>query len=297
MATHFPVSGLRSVDFTVPDLAVAVEFYTAVWGLDLADRTAGTAWLRATGSDPHVLALHDGDVPAIRSMTFRAAHDTDMVELTERVRSAGADVLHEPAPTDEHGGGTILALRDPRGRTIRIVQGDILAEPLPCDPDRPERLAHVNFNSTDVDADARFTEAALGFRLTDRSGMMAFERTNDDHHSIVIAEAAVDHLNHVAFQLPAWEGVMRAAGRMVDAGFPIGWGPGRHGPGNNVFAYFVDPFGFVIEHTAEVLQVDDDYRVGGPADWRWPAGRTDQWGICPPKTAECKAAQLAIPFA
>ena len=53
----------------------------------------------------------------------------------------------------------------------------------------------------------------------------------------------------------------------------------------------------MIEHTADVLQVDDDYRVGGPEDWTWPKGRSDQWGIAPPKTDQCKAAQLAIPFA
>ena len=160
----------------------------------------------------------------------------------------------------------------------------------------PERLAHVNLNSDGVDRDAAFFIEALGFRLTDRSKMMAFVRTNPDHHSVVIADAPVNGLNHVAFQLPTWEDVMTGSGRMIDNGFPIGWGPGRHGPGDNVFSYFVDPFGFVIEYTAEVLQVDDDYPVGSPGDWVWPAGRTDQWGICPPKSAECKAAQLAIPF-
>jgi catechol 2,3-dioxygenase len=125
---------------------------------------------------------------------------------------------------------------------------------------------------------------------------MAFLRTNDDHHSIVLAKATCDTLNHVAFNHECWEDVMKASGRMRDARFPIGWGPGRHGPGNNVFMYFVDPFGIVIEHTAEVSQVDDSYRVGGPEDWVWPEGRVDQWGIAPPKTDDCKAAQLAIPF-
>ena len=51
---------------------------------------------------------------------------------------------------------------------------------------------------------------------------------------------------------------------MIDAGFPIAWGVGRHGPGDNVFAYFIDPVGIVIEYTAEVLQVDDSYVVRGP---------------------------------
>lgn len=90
---------------------------------------------------------------------------------------------------------------------------------------------------------------------------------------------------------------MRASGRMIDAGYPIAWGVGRHGPGDNVFAYFIDPVGFVIEYTAEVLQVDDTYRVRGPDEWVWPPGRTDQWGIAPPKADHVKAAQTAIAYA
>lgn len=290
----FPITGIRSVDFAVPDLGAATDFYTGVWGLEVAERQAGAVWLRGTGTDPHLLALHAGEAAAIRSFTFRAGPDADPEALAAAMVAAGGTRVEAMV---DHAGGTLVAVRDPRGRTIRIVQGDRPAGPLAHDPDRPERLAHININSVDTDADARFFTGALGFGLTDRSKMMAFVRTNSDHHSVVIADAAVNTLNHVAFQLPDWEGVMRASGRMADAGFPIGWGPGRHGPGNNVFAYFVDPFGFVIEYTAEVLQVDDSYRVGGPDDWTWPDGRSDQWGIAPPKSTACKAAQLAIPFA
>lgn len=292
----FPITGLRSVDLTVPDLAAATAFYTEIWGLAVADRSTHGVWLRGTGDDPQLLALHAGGAAAIRSMTFRAASDTDLDGLLARTLIHGATLLHDIRPADEPGAGSLFAIRDPRGRTIRIVQDDIRATPLAPAVDRPERLAHVNINSVDTDADTAFFTSALGFAQTDRSKMMAFVRTNDDHHSVVIADAPVNTLNHVAFQLPTWEGVMRAAGRMADHRFAIGWGPGRHGPGDNVFTYFVDPFGFVIEYTAEVLQVDDDYRVGTPGDWIWPPGRTDQWGIAPPKTPECKAAQLAIPF-
>ncbi|MEH3159597.1 MAG: VOC family protein [Sphingomonas taxi] len=297
MARQFPITAVRSVDFDVPDLAAATAFYTEIWGLAVTARCDGTVWLRGTGSDPYLLALHAASASAIRSMTFRVAPGGDPRALAAAMVAQGAQLTVPHAPTDEPGGGMIVAVRDAQGRTIRLVQDDIPIAPLPADPDRPERIAHVNVNSDDVDRDAAFFTQALGFTLTDRSKMMAFVRTNDDHHSIVIAEAPVNTLNHVAFQMPGWEGVMRASGRMVDHRFPIGWGPGRHGPGNNVFAYFVDPFGFVIEYTADVLQVDDQYRVGRPEDWTWPPGRSDQWGIAPPKTPECKAAQLAIPFA
>ena len=84
---------------------------------------------------------------------------------------------------------------------------------------------------------------------------------------------------------------------MIDAGFPLAWGVGRHGPGDNVFAYFIDPFGIVIEYTAEVEQVGDDHVARGPSHWTWPPGRTDQWGIAPPKPEATKKAQLAIRFA
>jgi catechol 2,3-dioxygenase len=87
------------------------------------------------------------------------------------------------------------------------------------------------------------------------------------------------------------DAVMRGAGRMRDAGYPIEWGPGRHGPGNNVFAYFVGPDDFVIEYTAEVERVDERHRVRQPAEWVYAPGHSDLWGATAPPSARMKAAQ------
>ena len=125
---------------------------------------------------------------------------------------------------------------------------------------------------------------------------MAFLNCNRDHHSIALGDADNDALNHIAFLMPDVESVMRGGGRMKDAGFAIEWGPGRHGPGNNAFNYFVGPFGEVIEYTADVQQIDDTYRVGAPTDWTWPPGRVDQWGISAPPSPRLKAAQRAVFF-
>jgi hypothetical protein len=86
---------------------------------------------------------------------------------------------------------------------------------------------------------------------------MAFLNCNADHHSVALGITDNDALNHIAFLMPDLESVMRGGGRMKDAGHAIEWGPGRHGPGDNAFNYFIDPFGVVIEYTAEVEQVDD----------------------------------------
>ena len=54
------IAGLRSVALNVPDLAAAEAFYTRIWQLDVAARGDGALYLRGTGSDHHLLALHAG---------------------------------------------------------------------------------------------------------------------------------------------------------------------------------------------------------------------------------------------
>ncbi|MCG2628412.1 VOC family protein [Bradyrhizobium sp. WYCCWR 13023] len=294
---RFPVTALRSVDLGTPDLDRSMGFYCDVWGLSLVTRAAGVVYLRATGSDHHVLALYQSELPELGAVTFRVASVDDLASVAANAVAEGAQLIREPAPNDAPDGGVAMAIRAPEGGILRFVHGDISHAPEQLPSDRPERLAHVNLNSTDVDRSAAFYERALGFRLTDRSKAMAFVRCNSDHHAVVIADAKVNGLNHVAFLMPSLETVMRGSGRMIDAGFPIAWGVGRHGPGDNVFSYFIDPVGTVIEYTAEVLQVDDSYVVRGPDHWVWPPGRTDQWGIAPPKADHVKAAQLAVRYA
>jgi catechol 2,3-dioxygenase len=96
--------------------------------------------------------------------------------------------------------------------------------------------------------------------------------------------------------MPDLDSVMRMAGTMREAGYPIEWGVGRHGPGNNVFAYFAGPEEIPIECTAEVLQIDDCYRYRGPDEWSFPPGRTDQWGVTGPPSARIKRIQDIFRF-
>jgi catechol 2,3-dioxygenase-like lactoylglutathione lyase family enzyme len=294
--SEFPIVEICGVDIAIPDLILAERFYTTAWGLEVAARQDDKVYLRATGRDPHVLVLHPGAAAAVLSVTFRTSSLDDLPRLTAAVRAAGGSIVRAIAPVHEPGGGTAVTVETPEGYVLRFLHGDTVNAAGGPRKDFPLRLSHVNLNCADIAATRRFFEEALGFKLTDRSKAMAFLRCNEDHHAVVLADSGVNGLNHIAFMMPDLESVMRGAGRMVDHGYPIGWGVGRHGPGNNIFAYFLDPFGIVIEHTAEILQVDDSYVVRGPEDWTWPPGRTDHWGIAPPKSGKVKDAQLAIRF-
>jgi catechol 2,3-dioxygenase len=291
------VSALRSVALNVPDLSLAEDFYTRVWHLTVVDRAEGAIYLRATGADHHVLALHEAEGPAtLRNVTLRARSLAALDTVAQAAVKAGGRVLQPVGPVAEPGGGTALTIADPHGRIFRLVHGDAQHADASEVIDRPVRLAHTVLNTHDVAATQRFMEEVLGFSLADRTRIMAFMRCNSDHHSIALGDTDNDALNHIAFLMPDLESVMRGGGRMKDAGYAIEWGPGRHGPGNNAFNYFVGPFDVVIEYTAEVEQVDDSYQAGQPTDWTWPPGRIDHWGISAPPTAHLKQAQRAIVF-
>jgi catechol 2,3-dioxygenase len=101
----------------------------------------------------------------------------------------------------------------------------------------------------------------------------------------VLAKTNLATLNHIAFEMPETESVMRGMGRMKDNGYPIEWGPGRHGPGDNVFAYFCGPDEVPLEYAAEILQIDDSYESRPSSYWKFAPGRSDQWGITQPRSA------------
>lgn len=291
------IAALRSVALNVPDLQQAEAFYTEVWGLRVVARTEQAIYFGATGGDHHVLALHASDGPlSIRNVTLRAHTREALEAVAASALEAGGSVLASPHVVAEPGGGVAVLVADTDGRIFRVVHGDQVAAPQAAEADRPIRLAHAVLNAADIDKAQAFLEQVLDFSRSDRTRIMAFMRCNDDHHSLALGDTDNNALNHIAFLMPGLDDVMRGGGRMRDHGYGIEWGPGRHGPGDNAFNYFIGPFGEVIEYTAEVEQIDDGYHSGMPDDWKWPPGRIDQWGIGIGPTDSLKQAQRAVLF-
>lgn len=293
MAQQPRVSGLRSVEFAVPDVASAARFYRDTWGLEpVGVETGGIACLRATGAAHPILMLRGGPKPAVLCVELSAPDKAVVDALHARALARGADVQSRPAALPSDAGERYgFAFADLEGRRFAISCAADAGAAEPDAIDRPRKLSHVVLNSVAAERATEYFCDALGFRLSDRTVMMDFLRCNADHHSMAFVRTGRTGLNHVAFEMPNFDALMRGTGRVKDAGFPVEWGVGRHGPGNNIFNYFIDPNGFVIEYTSDVLQIVNEaaYPVGGPDDWKWPSGRTDRWGAAPP-SARLKAA-------
>lgn len=295
-STTASVTAIRSVEFGVLDLDASRRFYEDVWQLTPTERYDGAAYFRASGPDHHVLALRQHDSPALLRASLAAPNRAAVDALYEQVGRDGGTPLGAPAALDEPGGGYGFTFTDPEGRTFAISsEVETQREATPT-ADRPRKISHIVVNAVDADRSMAFLRDALGFRKRDETARMVFMGCSPDHHSIAITRMGTTSLNHVAFEVPDLNSLMRGAARVRRAGHALEWGIGRHGPGSNIFAYFCDPSEIVIEYTDALDQIDDaTYTPHGPDYWKPPIpGNPDYWGFAAPPSERFERATGAL---
>ena len=285
------INGLRSIELGVPDLQKSADFYRKVWALEDVAAEGDSLHLRGTGTDHHVVTLRQRPKAGLLGVHFSAPDRATIDALHGHAKSLGANIDSAPGVLPASaGGGYGFRVSTPEGHPL-CISADVKphAEAID-DRSRPTKLTHVVLNSADVQNQTAFFLDVLGFKWSDSTQMMDFVRCCSDHHSIAFARGNGPGLNHMAYEMPNIDGLMRGAGRLQKNGFKIEWGVGRHGPGNNVFSYFVEPNGFVTEYTTEVEQVDDTYQSHDAKWWHdlniWPC----RWNMAGPPSERARAA-------
>ncbi len=272
------VDGLRSIEFSVPDVALTAKFYEECWKISPVERREDAHYFRATGNEHHCVVLHEGARAGVKKVNFSATDKSAVDALHGRLSGLGIRITEGPGTLNTPGGGYGFAFKDPDGLEYGISTDVTKHSDDTKADDRPFKLSHVVVNSAKVPEQSEWFADALGFKISDRTDIMHFIRCSPDHHSIAIARAEGAGLNHTAFEMPDFDSLMTGVGRMRHKGFEIDWGVGRHGPGNNIFSYFREPNGLIVEYTAEVEQVDDSYQTGTPEEWSERRKKNDMWG-------------------
>ncbi len=275
------VTGLRSVELGVRDLEKSAAFYSRIWGLEEVTSDGDIVHLRANGAEHHAVTLRQRPKSGLLGVHFAAADRNAVDALHAKAKAFGAEGVTAPAELPRAaGGGYGFSFRSPEGHPLNIA-ADVVRHPnVVNDRSKPVKLSHVVLNSARVDEHTSFFCDLLGFRLSDSTHMMNFIRCSADHHSIALARGEGPSLNHMAYEMENIDGLMRGAGRMKQNGFNIEWGLGRHGPGDNVFSYFVEPNGFVAEYTTEIQQINEaEYVPGTPEYWEKFPMRPCRWGM------------------
>jgi catechol 2,3-dioxygenase len=264
---------LTSARMRVPDLDASVEHLVALLGMHEKWREPTSAGL-ALPRQPASLELVTGPA-AIESMTL-VTDAANLTEIESRAETHQASLLER--------GDDRLSLMAPHGVLVNIVAGA-----LPTRNDTPREagpavgsIDHLSFTARDVQRSVRFFCDVLGFRLSDRVGETRYWlRCNRNHHTVALF-AGADGLQHYAFEATDVIELKRLGDALAARDQNFLWGIGRHGLGENVFSYHLDPAGAILEVCSDMVQIPDEaaWRVGA-----WPETTTASailWGQLPP---------------
>jgi catechol-2,3-dioxygenase len=263
----------------VADVATAGAFYQRVVGLTVHDALPGGGLRLGWGRGHHVLDLLPGS-PGLDHFAFAV---DDPAEL-QRIQSGAVehDLIVTPASEASWAAEADgFEISDPAGHRVQF-HGAVDRSGEVGDPagNRPIRLQHITLGSPDVSGMLGFFRDVLGFRHSDVLGENEFVwlRSNREHHTLAIVRSDHDQLDHYAFEVTGWDELKAWCDRLTDEDIPITWGPGRHGPGNNLFLFFDDPDGNRIELSAELERFHDDRVTYAVRRWEPIPKSVNLWG-------------------
>jgi len=141
-------------------------------------------------------------------------------------------------------------------------------------------LQHLTFTSKDVERFQNFYQRKLGFQVTDRvvksTGELTtcFTTSNHEHHTVACFKSSQNGMDHHSYEAGEWNNIKIWCDHFAQNNIKLMWGPGRHGPGNNLFVFIEDVDGNWIEISAELETV-----IGRPPkNWPQEEKTLNLWG-------------------
>ncbi len=304
------VADIAWLEFDKPDL-VRAEAFARAFGFGISQRAPHELHLRGTAAGAPCVLLRQGQRTRFAGLALRAADEVDVLRLAEATNTR----VHA---LPEAIGGVSVQLVDPSGMAVKVVAG---MHELPAQPDQPpqlrnagpttarinatvrpprvparvQRLGHVVLQSTTYLTTLNWYLDTFGMIVSDflffpgqreRGPAMSFIRCDlgsvpADHHTLALALGPANRYIHSAYQVSDLDALAAGGEYLRERGYVRSWGIGRHIQGSQLFDYWRDPDGFLVEHFADGDMFDNTLEPG----WApFTASGLAQWG--PPATKD-----------
>lgn len=253
---------------------------------------------RGTDSSPYLYLAEESTEPGLESVGFVAESEAALREI-----AAIDGVAVESNPLVR--GGLVARLEDPNGFSIEIVAEQSAADLFPVlaragfnsgtEKQRlgervsfaradclVKRLGHVVLMVKDFRDTFEWYQRRLGLIISDEIVMHkdgqeqtlgAFTRCNlgaqfVDHHTLFFVNSGKADFNHAAYEVTDWDALMQGHYDLKKAGHKHSFVVGKHILGSQVFDYWKDPDGFVLEHftDGDLFNESNGSHKRGPGD-------------------------------
>ena len=251
-----------------------VDFYRRLLDMNCLAQADGS-WLLQ--GPQRAMLISPADHSGLLAAAYDLGSQARLSELRTRLVSKGCSVEALDSPLLEAGA---FQIRDPQGR--QTVFGVSLGAVATDRKGMPGRLQHVVFQTTELEAMIDFYVNTVGFTVSDnvvdeQSGQLTtcFLRSDDEHHSLAFFRGSKNEWDHHCYETNEWNDIRDWGDRFAKERITLFFGPGRHGPGNNLFFMVVDADRNRLEFSAE-LEITEASRP--PGVWPQEEYTLNAWG-------------------
>lgn len=242
------------------DPAMLADFYATAFGYHQTAMPDDTCLLQGPGRR---MVVGKGAPGARPYHGYRLQNRRQLEEVREFLQGQGLNT--EPSPSTIFEPDAV-AVRDPDGwlSVFGLPRSDLPSQKMnnvPSAVNLSGRLQHVVVATDNLEPMMNFYENVLGYVASDyvnadtddpSSKKVAFYRSDPEHHSFAVFSASEVRSDHHAYEVDDWNAIRDWADHMASLQIKLWWGPGRHGPGNNLFFMILDPHGNQVEISAEL---------------------------------------------
>lgn len=282
---------LAHVYYKYKDLAPIRKFYED-FGFYETKRVGEKTYYRGYGAEPFVICAEPADKDEFGGAAFAVESEEDLVHASVSLPAeCRATKVYDL--TDAPGGGKCVTFYDPvDGFPFHLVHGQ---EKVPLmDPNFPDLKINFPLEKTrEVNTFQRFKKRPapvhklghFGMCVTNFAKCYEFYSTrfnffaselsyNDkeeditvffrldrgmekvDHHCFFFFEGPKMHVHHSSFETHDFDTQVLGHDWLRENGYKNCWGVGRHVLGSQIFDYWFDPAGFIMEHYVDGDLVD-----------------------------------------
>jgi catechol 2,3-dioxygenase-like lactoylglutathione lyase family enzyme len=251
--------------------------------LSAAPKTSAAPTGRVSAAHHHIVLYH-GDTAGLDHYALAVHAETALAAAADALRRGGIGA--EGPQHFEAFHGLAVRLRDVDGYVceMTVPMPVIEVEPTAPPPFQMVALTHIKVKTFDPARSAQWWHEHMGLRLSDMiPGTFYWVRCRREHATIALIRGSSHGMHHLGFELESWDEIRRMLDHLAGRGVKIEYGPGRHGPGNSIFTYVVDPWGIRWEFqcdSAPVVADDAPAGVWDPVKGR--RGAVNLWGPAPP---------------
>lgn len=297
------------VTYAAEDLDMMEGFLTAFGMTKVEGSDENVLYMRGIGAQHHIHVTRKAEKRRFIGASIEMASRADLEELAALEGSTPVRESTEP------GGGYEVVMHAPDGFEIKAIWGREKSDPIPdrepfrfnnvkeknrvndvvrqgIAPATISRLGHFVLHVSNHDQTMAWLKERFNFLDSDyflppgEDGPIVgtFVRLDlgeqlVDHHFMLVLQSDWVGVHHSSFEVTDLDAVMSSHDYLVQEGYQLDVGVGRHVLGSQIFDYWKDPFGFRIEHYTDGDVVDASHQ---PTKFNGTASDTTQWGNRPP---------------